>query len=301
MVLSPLTGSENVTQLKVIQVKALINGWKNRFEIDIAEELHGYEEIYLYRCNDTGLKFFTPFSTAGSSRLYEQLQQFNWYYMPDKWEYQVACSSLLDCQKNLEIGAGNGAFIKVSRAAGIDIKGIELNKAAVKQAQAKSLPVEYLDLRKAAEIYSGSLDGVCSFQVLEHVPNPRDFINWSLQMLKPGGKLIYSVPNCESFLQYDEDLLEMPPHHMLLWSKSIFKALEKVFPLKLEKILVEPLAAYHVNYYLVNQSKRFRSISPLGKLIFNRHTFPVYEKCLDAGMRKLCIGHTLYAEFRKLI
>ena len=296
---SPLVESKDITLLKTISAVELIHKWKQEFQIDITEELNGCHEIYLYLCNQTTLKFFLPVDITGSGKLYEQLQKIDWYYMPDKWEHQVALRDLSDCKKVLEVGCASGSFVKSGNDAGLDIRGIELNEVAVMAAQKSNLPVEHLDLKEAADLYFESLDGVCSFQVLEHIPNPKDFISWSIQMLKPGGKLIYCVPNSESFLKYQYTLLDMPPHHMLQWSEFSFRALEKIFPIKLEKVIFEPLAHYHVSAYLAAYAKRFRA-TLLGKVVFNHYTLPVYEKCLSLGFRKLLKGQSLYVQFRKL-
>ncbi|HEY9673863.1 MAG TPA: class I SAM-dependent methyltransferase [Waterburya sp.] len=300
MIFSPLVYSDNVTLLKTFKANQLINDWKKNYNLDITSELKGHQEICLYQCNQTKIKFFAPFNVTGSSKLYEQLQKLDWYYMPDKWEYHVALKDLIDCKQVIEIGAALGDFVKLGIELGLNIRGIELNETAVTTAQERSLPVERLDLQEAANLYSESFEGVCSFQVLEHVSNPKDFINWSLQMLKPGGKLIFCVPNSESFLKYQYCLLDMPPHHMLQWSEYSFRALEKIFPMKIEKIIREPLASYHVLGYLTSYSNFFRSASRLGKLLFNRYTLPVYEKFLNLGLRRVLIGQSLYVQFRKL-
>lgn len=300
MLVSPLTDSDDVTILRSFPTKQLIQAWKISFNIDISTELYGCKTIELYQCNKTKLKFFAPVDITGSGKLYEQLQKFDWYYMPDKWEHQVALRDLADCKKIIEVGCASGSFVKLGSEVGLDIRGIELNEAAVLAAQKSNLRVERLDLKEAAHLYWESLDCVCSFQVLEHVPNPKDFINWSMQMLKPGGKLIYCVPNSESFLKYQYNLLDMPPHHMLQWSEVSFKALENIFPIKLEKVIYEPLPSYHVSGYLTAYSGHFQALSPFGKLAFNRYTLPLYEKFINFGLRKVLRGQSLYVQFRKL-
>jgi 2-polyprenyl-3-methyl-5-hydroxy-6-metoxy-1,4-benzoquinol methylase len=181
----------------------------------------------------------------------------------------------------------------------LDIRGIELNDEAIKQAQQNKLPVERLDLEEAAHLYPKLFDTVCSFQVLEHVPNPKDFIHWSLELLKPGGKLILCVPNSESFLKYQYNLLDLPPHHMIQWSRKSFKALEELFPLKLEKVKYEPLASYHVLGYLHAYKEHFKSQSGLSNQLVNQRTLPFLEKCLNLGLRHLLTGQSLYVQFRK--
>ncbi|MBD2464227.1 methyltransferase domain-containing protein [Oscillatoria sp. FACHB-1407] len=299
-VVSPLTGSNQVKLIEVFPASQLINDWKNGFRIDITSELHGHPEICLYECLETGLKFFLPSDTTGSDKLYEQLCQLSWYYMPDKWEYQVALEDLKGYQNVIEIGSGYGYFIQQCKEAGLQARGIELNESAVKAAQKQNLPIERVDLKDLVGQYSESFDAVCSFQVLEHVSNPKDFLDWSIQLLKKGGKLVLCVPNSESFLKHEYCLLDMPPHHMFQWSKKSFKALEKIFPIKLEKVKLEPLASYHVMGYLTSYRDYYRSVSPVGKLLFNRHTLSLYQKALNTGLRQFVTGQSLYVEFRKL-
>lgn len=297
---SPLTDSDDVMLIKVLQSEQLIHDWKRDFQIDVAEELRGHEKIYLYQCNQSGLRFFAPVDIAGSGALYEQLKKHDSLYMIDRWEHKIALENLHDCKKVLEIGCAYGAFVKSGIEANLDITGIELNESAVKFSQSQGLPVERVDLQKIAELYPASLDAVCSFQVLEHVSDPKNFVNYATQLLKPNGKLIFCVPNSESFLKYEYNLLDMPPHHLTQWSDSSFKYLETIFPLRVEKILVEPLATYHVSAYLKSYKAYFSTISPATKLFLNRYTIAFLKKILNTGVRKFLTGQGLYVQFRKI-
>jgi hypothetical protein len=69
-VVSPLTQSEDVSLIQTIPTHHLIEAWKTNFNIDITEELKGYQEIYLYKCNQTQLIFFLPLDIAGSDKLF---------------------------------------------------------------------------------------------------------------------------------------------------------------------------------------------------------------------------------------
>ncbi|PNW30958.1 UNVERIFIED_CONTAM: methyltransferase type 11 [Euhalothece sp. KZN 001] len=298
---SPITKEQDIKLLSVIKSDQLIQDWKRGFGIDISEELKGCEEIKLYECNKSKLRFFMPIDTAGSDQLYEQLEKYDWYYMPRKWEHDVAVTDLQRCQRVLEVGCGRGAFVeRLCKEENIDAEGVELNSSAVSSAKAKGINVYPIDLHELAEKEEESYDAVCSFQVLEHVPDPLPFLESMLTLLKPQGKLIISVPNAESFLQHQYNLLDMPPHHVTQWSESAFRFLNSCLPVKVDKIRREPLAEYHINGYLNSYAKYYRSHSPLAKLAFNSYTLPVFKKILKSGLRKVLVGQSIYVQFSKL-
>lgn len=297
---SPLTGLKDVKCLKTIATEKLINDWKYSLNIDISKEIYGHRNIYLYECNQTKLRFFVPLDVAGSEKLYEQLQKFDWFYMPQKWEHKVALQQLPSYSHLLEVGCAFGSFVESALKIGHKAQGIELNSSAVEVAKKNNLPVESMDLEEFAKKYPLSQDAICSFQVLEHVPQPKIFIELCLRILKPGGKLIFCVPNAESFLKYQYNLLDMPPHHMTQWTASTFKTLENIFPVTLEKVIKEPLANYHIHSYIHSHCNHVCSVSALGKLIFNRYTIPLYSYLLKAGLRNIVTGQSIYVQFHKL-
>lgn len=298
---SPLTGSSDISLVKILEAGRLIDDWKNTFNIDITNELDGIDKIYLYQCNETKLKFFIPLNIAGSSQLYEKLQELNDYYIPHKWEHEIALQNLSEGETILEVGCAFGSFVETGIQAGFQVKGIEINQKAIKIASDKGLPVENINLQDFARLYPKSMDVVCSFQVLEHIPDPKSFLKSCLTILKPNGKLILGLPNANSYLKYQTILLDMPPHHMTQWQEETVRSLEKFFPVKIEKIMREPLSSYHVRWgYLESYSSYFRSLSPIAKLVFNGYTLPIYEKLINAGLRRFLTGQSLYAQFKKI-
>jgi len=302
MVLSPLTGTSEVALLKTFETEKLIEGWQSTFGIDIREEFRGVTTIYLYQCSRTKLNFFQPDAAMGSDKLYEQLEAFDWYYIPDKWEHKVAIGDLKGCSKVLEVGCGFGEFVRRLRNdCGIDALGLELNQSAVAIGKKNGIPILPHNLADFSLQHPSTFDAVCGFQVLEHVNRPREFIESALKLLKPGGKLIFCVPNAGSFLRHTQNLLDMPPHHMLRWSIESFESLQNLFPLRLDRIKLEPLAAYHIDYYLNAQHGRFLKSNPLlSRLFFNRFTLTFLRRGLLAGGRKFYVGQSLYAVLRKI-
>jgi len=298
LVISPITRSSNCTLVSSIPPQEIIEGWKIRYGLDISEELEGCEELKLFRCKDTDLYFFTPCFAAGTSHLYEQLQNYDWYYQDSTWEHDMAFKGLQGCRSVLEVGCGKGAFVeRLCRTGYIEAEGIELNRQAVEFAQSQSVNVRRLDLRQLADEEPNSFDAVCSFQVLEHVSEPFEFIEALIDLVRPGGTLILSVPNSDSFLRYADNLLDMPPHHMTRWSETTFRSLHDYFPLTINKICREPLARHHVPSYLTSYKRHFCSSDSWKRIFFSSYTLPIFRRILDYGLRRFVVGQSLYVEF----
>ena len=112
MVVSPLTNTATACLIEEIAVQGLINDWRDGFGIDVSKDFRGYEKIQLYRCEKTGLRFFVPATIAGGEDLYAQLQKFDWFYMPWKWEHQTLLDRLNKRERVLEVGCATGAFVE---------------------------------------------------------------------------------------------------------------------------------------------------------------------------------------------
>jgi 2-polyprenyl-3-methyl-5-hydroxy-6-metoxy-1,4-benzoquinol methylase len=245
---SPLT-SGPVTRLTSINTKDLIASYKSTFNIDTSSFFQGKNEIFQFKCLNTGYRFFYPFSIAGDSSFYEQLEQFAWYYMPWKWEHQNALKYIKPGQNVLEVGAAQGSFIERLKNNDNNATGLELNQKAVRQAKENDINLNNESIEVHASKNRESYDVVCSFQVLEHIANVSEFITSSLDALKPGGLFIVSVPNNDSFLGKSYNILNLPPHHMGLWNEKSLRSLVNYFPLKFKDVYLEPLQPYHLDYF----------------------------------------------------
>ncbi|UYZ57457.1 class I SAM-dependent methyltransferase [Hymenobacter latericus] len=301
-VVSPLTGKGNVDFIKRYHVKDIVEAWRDQLQIDISSEFSGVDidSFGLYRCNDTDLLFFDP-KFEGSEYIYKSLHDgFEWYYVEDKWEYDIAISEIEKDKYCLEIGCGSGAFIKKAIQKGINIVGLETNSDAVFKAQKAGLPIYLGSVEDAIVKLNNRPDYVLAFQVLEHIAEPYEFIKMMIDSLAPKGRLVICVPNADSFYKYDNNVLDMPPHHQTRWSYSVFKKLESIFPVKLISAKYEPLNHWHTESWFNANKNYFRVNKWYGKLLFNRITIPVIHKFLQSKWRQKIKGHTIYVTFEKI-
>ncbi|MFC1613112.1 methyltransferase domain-containing protein [Patescibacteria group bacterium] len=300
---SPITNSNNVILEKDISADLIMKKYKEGADIDISRFFKGIKKIYIYKCLDTGYRFYYPLNLEGDDEFYKKLQKYPWYYMDWKWEYEKAYNLIKFGEKILEIGCGKGDFInKLRKKKNNEVCGLEFNMEAIKKSQEKGLYVIKETIQEYAKNNKGKYDVVCSFQVMEHIAKIGDAIRDSLAVLKKGGKLIITVPNNDSFIKKDKiGILNMPPHHVGLWGEKSLKNLDRFFNLKLQNIYFEPLQDYHYRYYYNTVfGQRIDEIfgkygkiinKILGRISLHYLTKPYYPKKIK--------GHTVMAVYIK--
>jgi len=117
-----------------------------------------------------------------------------------KWQrrmqvYQRACGSLRG-KRILDVGAGGGGWLALAKAAGAEVHGIEFCGVCRDFARTR-FQLELNDQPLESSHWTAqrhSYDLVSFWDVLEHVNSPRRFLQDSLALLAPGGKLMFSTP-----------------------------------------------------------------------------------------------------------
>jgi len=298
---SILTGTDDAKIIKRLHSMDIAENWKKAFSIDVGDNFKRLGFIDYLQCNATGFKWYSPHDAAGGAELYEQLQKYDWYYMKNKWEFSVALDLIKEVNSVLEVGVGEGHFLSAARNAGFNVQGVELNPKGAEKARSLGFHVYEKMLQDIPLATEKRFDVICSFQVLEHVPDPNIFLNGMISLLRPGGRIILSVPNAAVMRSIDpnnQDLLNQPPHHMGHWDEGVFRALECYLPLKVKSVHLEPLADYHIGWFITGYLRNL--LSPLGKnisrLLVNRFSTLPLQWLMRAGFKKFCKGHTLLVE-----
>jgi SAM-dependent methyltransferase len=262
----------------------------------VSEYFADMAEISIYECEATGYRFYHPFSLVGKEGLYQQLQQFEWNYKHKKWEYDQAVNAIPRGSKVLDVGCGEGAFLALAEQNGLIAHGLELNSVAADKARESRLNVSVQLVGEHADQYTEQYDAVCSFQVLEHVPGVHAFITDCIRCLRPGGQLIFGVPNNDGFLKHADTVLNAPPHHMGLWTERSLTALPSIFDLKITAIECEPLA--EVDWYLAVLEGRCLK-GRLLKAFYHKSRLRSLARLVVASSRSKIRGHTILAFYEK--
>lgn len=244
----PISQSSQISLIEKIKISDLLHLYHQMLGSDISAEFDDLEELGFYHCPESDLRFFDPVVT-GSEHFYEQLQAFDWYYLDDKPEFDYARQFVRSSDSVLEIGCGKGAFAqKISAQQYI---GLELSTQAQELALSSNVKVLKQSIQSHATNHTGEYDVVCAFQVLEHIGDIHSFIQSSLQCLKPGGLLIYSVPSADSFVALARNnILNLPPHHISWWSDQSLAYVGQKFQLKIMDIHHDKLADIHRKWYI---------------------------------------------------
>lgn len=212
MVYSPFLPGKEARIVRKRPVDEIVDAYKKALKMDVSSYFGSLRQIDIFECPETKFRFYSPANLAGDSAFYQQLQAFDWYYMPWKWEHQTVKNAIRKDEKVLEIGCGVGSFIKKCQEDGIEALGLELNEGAVQEAARNNINVIRKDIIDVAKDSPNTYDVVCSFQVMEHIPDVSKVIQASIDCLKPGGRLFISVPNNDSFLGLDDfNELNLPP------------------------------------------------------------------------------------------
>lgn len=302
--------SESIV-LDHINTNKIIESYSKHLAVDVRKYFHEIPTLEFCEHKESGIRYFWPLIT-GDEDFYEQLLKHDWYYQKQKNEYDFVSKFTTD-KSVLEIGAGSGWFFDFSDAS--EYVGLEFNSEAIKECQKKGLTVFQQTISDFAEIEINiaTYDIVCSFQVLEHVKNPIQFLRDALKCLKKDGYLIISVPSEDSFVgRARNNILNMPPHHLTRWTDKSFLYLQNILDAHLVQIHHDYLDNIHNRWWgniigrevicgLLNRpSHRLFDDSMIDKLITKAGS--LLGRFLEFGMRRnssLFVGHTVTAVYRK--
>jgi 2-polyprenyl-3-methyl-5-hydroxy-6-metoxy-1,4-benzoquinol methylase len=100
----------------------------------------------------------------------------------------------------LDIGAGQGALVRLMASRGYDALGIDLSPEQVAIGRQHGIDVREADLRGFLQDHAAEFDGITAIDLLEHFDKPDvlPILDLIYGALKPGGVLVVRTPNGSS-------------------------------------------------------------------------------------------------------
>jgi 2-polyprenyl-3-methyl-5-hydroxy-6-metoxy-1,4-benzoquinol methylase len=119
----------------------------------------------------------------------------------------------------LDVGFGNGGFLRLAGEMGWNAEGIDFDPKAVEIAREQGLKV-HCSSAEDLKGESAKYDVITLSHVIEHVYNPVELMGELYRLLKPGGLLWLDTPNLNSkgYSKYGHNWRDLdPPRHLVLF------------------------------------------------------------------------------------
>jgi len=132
----------------------------------------------------------------------------------------------------LEIGCGYGYLTHALNKSGFTSFGVDVSENAIKFA-IKNFGNYFKRVNDISDLLSlkniDKFDLIVATEVIEHVRNPKEFVENCFKLLKTDGRLILTTPNKDYFPSASVWPTDFPPIHLFLFSKKSFEILaEKI-------------------------------------------------------------------------
>ena len=190
--------------------------------------LHKEGRFQMVKCSSCQFIYLNPRPTG------EAILRFYQEYLPEDessikaWKrmmepiFQKAANIIERYKKNggrlLDVGTGFGFFLSEMKERGWEVVGVEISKQAITYARnGLGLTVHEGPLEKIG-FPENDFDVVSGFYVIEHLPNPMEFLKECYRILNPEGILLLRYPHTtpiKNFLHLigiENRLYDLPAH-----------------------------------------------------------------------------------------
>ncbi len=191
-------------------------------------DLKGFEKAYLCKCISCSLVFSKRI--ASKEELYDYYKNYgiNTYLSPltikrynallDKFEPYRKTNKILD------IGCGIGFFLDEAKKRGWEVYGTELSEKTAEICNQKGITIALGPLN-AKNYDPESFDIITSFEVIEHINNPKIELKNLNEIVRAGGLVYITTPNFDSLLRHklksSYNIISYPEHLTYYTAKTL--------------------------------------------------------------------------------
>lgn len=136
-------------------------------------------------------------NTYYSQQTRDNGQFINWVQSDEINRKLDTISKIMPNGRLLDIGCGYGYFLWNAKQRGYQIEGMEPNNYSIGIAK-KNFGLDIIQGRFGQTELISPYDIITAFHVIEHVPNPVEFIQLISGLLRPGGIAMIETPNFKS-------------------------------------------------------------------------------------------------------
>jgi len=158
----------------------------------------------IWACGDCGLLFQWPMP-SGAELAQAYADVVDPLYMSERENRILTFRRVIRAlgspagRRLLDVGAYCGYFLEVARERGFAAEGLELSRWAAGHARLLGFTVHSEPLRDLAR-RGGRYDVLTLWDVLEHLPDPREELRAARALLRPGGRLYLSTIDTSSLV-----------------------------------------------------------------------------------------------------
>lgn len=181
--------------------------------------LSGFEQHHLTKCKSCGFVFCKPIpSQEELDKVYEGYGRNDYLSELTIQAYERILDTFEPYRKTnklIDVGCGIGYFLEVAKKRGWEIYGTEFTEEAVKICEDKGANMQ-LGVLDPDNYDSESFDVICSFEVIEHINNPRVELGNFNKLLRTGGLVYCTTPNFNAVERFqlgaDWNVIGYPEH-----------------------------------------------------------------------------------------
>jgi len=188
---------------------------------------------------------------------------------PSYWGPVYALKSILKTNKTariLEVGSGLGYYTYSFKKAGYNIQGLEISHEAVKEAT--KLYGDFFicdDLYNYADKNRECYDVIIMTEVIEHLSDPKGFINSVKLLLKRQGNCIITTPNKSFYPKETAWFSDAPPVHCWWFSEESIEYIANLYNMELNFVDYSKFYKKHPQIYQI------KNIESEGQHVFDQY------------------------------
>lgn len=239
------------------------------------------QEYKLYHCDNCEIEFWWPLKII--PEFYEKEGDIGYEFFHKGLRdlqsgHNIFFKNLPNVKgKLLDVGCGDGIFLKEVQKYGFDVYGIDFDKKSIEIARNKFglknvYPLSLEDFSSYTKKENLKFDIITTFEVLEHQDNPQNFIKIVRELLTENGYFVGTIPNRDgSFIEFYRgkiDKNDLPPHHFLWFSVKSLKNFLESNDFIIEKIITKNVEELMINLEMFITGKRGHSL----KVALKRNT-----------------------------